>query len=668
MLQSLGLADAPPDQSLQALAALAADIAGAPTGLVCLIESDRIFVAGSVGFDEPLIDRWDSFCSQALFNPREVLWVSDARADLRFNNIRYVVGEPRVRFYAGVPLCVNGCMVGTLCVLDPDPRPFDEALVARLRLVGQACAAELAERHRTGVVRQALAASADALVDCDAEGLVVTWSEGAERLFGFTPEEAVGADIAMIIPEEYRQAHWMGMRRWRESGAARLGRRLELPAKRRDGTDLDIELWMSVSHDDGKPRVHANIRDISERRAQARELADAVARAEDASQAKTAFLANMSHELRTPLNGVTACAGLLASSPLNPDQARLVDIVSGAADQLGRLIADILDLARIEAGELKLSPSPTDLGSLVEGVVDLCRLKADEKAVALRLDLDPAAQDTVLIDAPRMKQVLGNLLSNSIKFTEDGEVVLRVNRSGATFSFEVQDTGIGFGPEVRKVIFDRFQQADPTITRRFGGTGLGLAICRDLVEAMGGVLECRSTPGEGSTFWINIDLPTAAPEEERPSPCDGAVAGLAGARVLVADDNATNRQVVGLILDTAGIDTVFAEDGREALAALSKEAFDLVLMDMMMPEMDGMEATRRLRAGDAGYIARETPLLMLTANTLPEHVAQSVAAGADGHLAKPITPARLLQAVAQALSRGAEDPLEGEASTSVAAG
>lgn len=663
MLQSLGLTGAAPDQSLQALAALAADIAGASSGLVCLIESDRILVAGAVGFDEPLIDRWDSFCSHALLNPNEVLWVSDAREEPRFQNLRYVVGEPRARFYAGVPLCVTGCMVGTLCVLDPDPRPFDEAMVARLRLVGQACAAELAERHRTGVVRQALAASADALVDCDAEGLVVTWSEGAERLFGFSAQEAEGADIAMIIPEAHRPAHWMGMQRWRASGAARLGRRLELPAKRRDGSDLDIELWMSVSHDNGEPRIHANIRDISERRAQARELTDAMARAEDASQAKTAFLANMSHELRTPLNGVTACAGLLASSPLNPDQTKLVDIVSGAADQLSRLIADILDLARIESGELKLSPSPTDLGTLVEGVVELCRLKADEKAIALRLELDPAARRTVLVDAARMKQVLGNLLSNSIKFTENGEVVLRVRSSGAAFHFEVQDTGIGFGPEVRDVIFDRFQQADPTITRRFGGTGLGLAICRDLIAAMGGSLDCRSAPDKGATFWIDIDLAPAILKTERPSP-HGAEndSGLAGARVLVADDNPTNRQVVGLILETVGITPVFAENGREALAALAKQAFDLVLMDMMMPEIDGVEATRRLRAGEAGPLARATPLLMLTANTLPEHVAQSVAAGADGHLAKPITPAGLLQAVAEMLSGSVGATLEREAS------
>ncbi|CAN5288070.1 hypothetical protein BH10PSE1_BH10PSE1_25080 [soil metagenome] len=652
MLQSLGLSGRPPDQSLQALAGLAADIAGTPTGLVCLIESDRICVAGAVGFDSPVIDRWDSFCSHALLAPDEVLWVPDALADFRFRNSRYVVGEPRVRFYAGVPLLVNGCMVGTLCVLDAAPRPFDAALVSRLKRVGQACAAELAERHRTGALRQALAASADALVDCDAEGLILNWSDGAERLFGFSEEEAAGADISMIIPPEHREGHRVGMRRWRESGAARLGRRIELPAQRKDGSSLDIELWMSVSHDNGAPRVHANIRDISERRAQARELSEAMARAEDASQAKTAFLANMSHELRTPLNGVTACAGLLASSPLSPEQAKLVGIVSEAADQLGRLIADILDLARIESGELKLIAAPTDLGALVEGVVELSRLKADEKGIGLRLEIDPEARGAVLLDGPRMKQVLGNLLSNALKFTEAGEVALRVTRSGPVYRFEVHDTGIGFGPEVHRVIFDRFQQADPTITRRFGGTGLGLAICRDLIEAMGGVLDCHSTPGGGSVFWIDIDLSPALIERAAHSISpDASETGLAGVRVLVADDNATNRKVVGLILETAGIEMSFAENGREALEVLKTAPFDLFLMDMRMPEMYGVEATRRLRAGEAGDHSCPIPLIMLTANTLPEHVAQSLSAGADGHLAKPITPAALLHAVAETLFR-----------------
>lgn len=664
MLQSLGLSDCGPDASLQALARLGADLAQTQIGLVNLIESDHVRIVGAEGFPASPICRWDSFCNHALLKPRELLWVSDARADPRFSAGRYVVGEPYIRFYVGVPLLVNDCMVGTLCVLDPEPRVFDADLAARLRLIGDACAAEFAERHRTNAMRQALAASADALVDCDGDGRIIGWSDGAERLFGFSRDEALNAEVSIIIPAEHKEGHRQGMRRWRDSGAARLGRRLELPAIRRDGAPIDIELWMSVSHEDGRPQVHANIRDISERRAQARELAAAVAKAEEANRAKTAFLANMSHELRTPLNGVTACAGLLSSSVLTPDQQRLVGIITGAADHLSGLIADILDLARIESGELKLNPVPVDLEALVRGAADLCRLKADEKGVGLRLDLGDIPGEQVWLDSARFKQVLVNLLANAIKFTDAGEVRLHVSRKGDRFRFEVRDTGIGFSPEQRNAIFDRFQQADATITRRFGGTGLGLAICRDIVQAMGGVMDCRSTPGKGSVFWVELDLPAVVRPEQSVRSADegvgtatgtGAGTEFAGLRVLVTDDNDTNRQVVGMILEAAGLSPQFAENGREALEAVAREDFDLILMDMMMPEMDGVEATRRLRAGEAGETARHIPLIMLTANTLPEHIAESIAAGANGHLAKPITPAILLQRVLDVLNDGAAE-------------
>ncbi|MFN7130355.1 MAG: sensor histidine kinase, partial [Brevundimonas sp.] len=255
-----------------------------------------------------------------------------------------------------------------------------------------------------------------------------------------------------------------------------------------------------------------------------------------------------------PLNGVTACAGLLSSSVLTLDQQRLVGIITGAADHLSGLIADLLDLARIESGELKLNPAPVDLEALVRAAADLCRLKADEKGVGLRLDLRDILGERVWLDSARFKQVLVNLLANAIKFTDSGEVRLNVTRKGDRFRFEVRDTGIGFSPEQRNAIFDRFQQADATITRRFGGTGLGLAICRDIVQAMDGIMDCRSTPGKGSVFWVELDLPAVVRAEQAVRSADegagtaagtGAETELAGLRVLVTDDNDTNRQVVG---------------------------------------------------------------------------------------------------------------------------
>ena len=217
MLRSLGLLPGQRDESLKALASLAANLAEAPIGMVCLLDSDCIFVVGAVGFEPSLIERETSFCSHVLLRPSAPLWIADARDDERFQTSPYVVGPPKVRFYAGVPLRVNGEVVGTLCVLGSEPRARDAGLLARLELVGRACETELAERHRTGAVRHALAASADALVDCDPEGLVTAWSAGAERLFGFTRNEAVGSDITLIIPKAHRANHRDGMRRWRRT-------------------------------------------------------------------------------------------------------------------------------------------------------------------------------------------------------------------------------------------------------------------------------------------------------------------------------------------------------------------------------------------------------------------------------------------------------------------
>ncbi|WP_426039831.1 ATP-binding protein [Brevundimonas sp. DC300-4] len=649
MLASLGLTGGSPDRSLSTLATLAADISDASTGLVTLAASERVYILGSFGMGVDDLDRWDSFCTHVLVDPTPIFWIPDALNDVRFSASRYVVGPPFTRFYAGVPLTVNGCTVGALCVTDPHPKDYDAALARRLIRVGEACVAELIERHRTQAMRQALAASADALVDCDEFGLILSWSAGAETLFGYNRAEALGSDIEIIIPHSHRTGHHEGMKRWRSSGTARLGRRLELPAIRKDGSSLDIELWMSVSHENGAPCLHANIRDISQRREQARNLEAATARAEDASRSKTTFLANMSHELRTPLNGVTAAAGLLVSSGLSTEQQTLVGIISGAADQLSRLIDDLLDLTRIESGELKLDPSTTDLVALVDHVFQLAGLRADEKGIDLTLEMQSGLGGEVVADQARLKQVLGNLLSNALKFTSTGGVKLLVRRKGDRYRFEVRDTGIGFHPHQRETIFERFQQADPTITRRFGGTGLGLAICRDIVEAMGGGMDCASTPGAGSSFWFEIELPACcsvafASEEET------GVNDLTGLRVLVIDDNATNRNVAGLILKAAGLAPEFAENGRDALDAIAAMPFDLLLMDMMMPVMDGLEATRRLRSGEAGSAMRAVPVIMLSANSLPEHVSQSLAAGATAHLAKPITPSLLLESIASAVA------------------
>lgn len=651
MLETLEFTPGSQDPGLNELAALAADLAGGNIGLVSLVDRHEVFFAGSAGFHAPCISRWDSFCNHAIERPTEAFWIEDAQKDVRFLGNKFVVGEPHLRFYIGLPIQVNDCVVGTLCVLGPDPVIKDLELETRLARLARIAEATLAERHRTNAMRRALSASADALIDCDADGRIVSWSAGAERLFGYSRAEALASNVDIIIPHDMRAAHNAGLKHWQRSGAARLGRRLELPALKKSGDSLDIELWMSVSHSDGAPQIHANIRDISQRKSQARELSIAKSEAEAANLAKTAFLANMSHELRTPLNGVTAAADMISATCLSEHQRELADIIKTSSEQLERLIADVLDLARIESGELQLQVESVALGDIVRSVVALCGLKAAEKGVVLTADIDPEAEQQVLADPVRLKQILTNLVSNSVKFTEEGLIALALWRTHCGgFRFEVRDTGIGFRPEQRELIFGRFQQADSTVTRRFGGTGLGLAISRDLVAAMGGELDCSGRPGEGAVFWFEVSFASADPLSCQGS-ASGELADFSTARVLVVDDNPTNRRVAELILHSAGIETVAAENGQLALDALCQQSFDVILMDMMMPVMDGITAVRTLRAREALKGDGQTPVVMLTANSLPDHIRASLAAGADRHLAKPITPASLLAVVSDMLEQ-----------------
>ena len=548
MVRSFALIDRPRVALHDEVAALANDLAGTSTALISLVESERNWFAGAANFPDADQCRWSSFCTHVVADPDKPLWIEDARQDFRFANNRYVVGEPFLRFYAGMPIVVNDFGVGSLCVIDSAPRPYDPALTARLTRLARIIGDDLATRHQVESLRHSLLASADALIDCDDHGVITQWSEGAERLFGFTVTEAVGRNITLIVPPEHVAAHTRGFDHWRQSGIARLERRIELEALRKDGSRIDIELWMSVSHIHGVRHIHSNIRDISDRKRQAAELLAAKMDAEAANAAKSTFLTNMSHELRTPLNGVIGVTDLLARTDLSPHQADLIAIVQSSSDQLQRLVGDILDLARIESGEIVLAESPMSLTALVDDVKNLSALAAQAKGLSLTVDVSPDITGDVMGDALRFKQVLTNLVSNAVKFTAAGSVTVRVTRSGSEFRFEVSDTGIGFDEGERAVIFDRFQQADGSITRKYGGTGLGLAISRELVASMGGRLDCSSSPGEGATFWFTLPL---KPVEASPAPSLVVEeTGFGAGRVLVVDDNATNRRVAELLLQS----------------------------------------------------------------------------------------------------------------------
>ena len=428
-------------------------------------------------------------------------------------------------------------------------------------------------------------------------------------------------------------------------------------------------IWISVVAEAKKDaagrleRVVGVIRNVDrEKRAEAA-LIGALDAAEAANRAKGEFLANMSHEVRTPLNGVTGVAGILKRTPLTDDQREMVGVIEASARTLEALLSDVLELARIETGKMELVAEPFDLAAVLRATSALFEPRVLEKGLKFKATISPAAHTHVVGDAARLRQILANLLSNAVKFTDQGRVSLNVEAEPldgeVRLRVSVVDTGVGFDAETGKRIFNRFEQADGSSTRRFGGTGLGLAISRSLAEAMGGSLNANATLGKGAVFSFEVQLPVAAPapltaNDQPDPPSDEAApdqAVLAEARpprVLLAEDHPTNRKVVSLILESMGVEFVCVENGVDAVAAVEAAPFDLVLMDMQMPVMDGLTAIRKIRARERRGGAARTAILCLTANALPEHARASAEAGADGHLTKPISATDLMAAVSGA--------------------
>lgn len=365
-------------------------------------------------------------------------------------------------------------------------------------------------------------------------------------------------------------------------------------------------------------------------------------------KAQNDFLANMSHEIRTPLNGVNAIAAALGKTDLTPAQAEMVQIIHGSGMALERVLSDVLDLSRIETGGVKLVNAPFHLADAVRSVVALSSARAEDKALDLILDIEAAAETAVSGDAVRVKQVLVNLVSNAVKFTSDGYIAVVVRQEPDDWwRIDVQDTGIGFEPGDAERLFRRFQQLDASTTRRHGGSGLGLTITQRLVTLMGGQIEAVGAPGEGATFTVRLQMAPAAalaPTADASAPPERPL------RILLADDHPTNRKVVQVLFSDFEVDLVSVEDGKQALEAFATQRFDLILMDMQMPVLDGVTAVRTIRERERSRGMTRTPIVMLTANALPEHEAMSLSAGADVHMPKPIEASKLfgvLQTVAQ---------------------
>ncbi len=505
-------------------------------------------------------------------------------------------------------------------------------------------------------MEEAQAATHVGSFECHVATGKMLWSRELYRIHGLAPDAPIvmGDVLAMLRPDDRGElaARIEELLDGRTS-AAEVEHRLVRP----DGEERTLRCVMRAAADGAgrATRIVGTVQDLTERRSYEAALVRAREEALHASQAKSAFLANMSHELRTPMNGLLGMTTLALETDLSDTQREYLEAAIGSGRALLAVLNDVLDLSKIEAGRLAIERVTFSVETVAVQVIELVRTSATQRGLRVELHVRPGVARRHLGDPVRLRQVLTNLLANGVKFTERGSVRLLVESAGeggGRVAFEVTDTGVGIPAARRSAIFDAFTQADGSITRRFGGTGLGLTIVRELVRLMDGAITVTSEEGRGSTF--RVELPLEAAEagavdhaaRAHPSIIPHAPQAPRAMRVLLVEDNAVNARIAVALVRRAGHEVTHVGDGAQALDALARAAFDLVLMDVQMPVMDGLEATRRLRERER-EAGGHTPVVAMTANAMKGDDELCFAAGMDGYLPKPLEFGRLREVLAR---------------------
>jgi PAS domain S-box-containing protein len=524
-----------------------------------------------------------------------------------------------------------------------------------------------------------LESASDPIFLVDHQYRFVLVNEACVRFVGLTKDKILGRHITEILDKEVFAHHLRAPLEAALSGSKQtLETWLETPRLGRRYTSLSFTPF--INEEKNNTGAVVNLRDLTQQQRMQQELIQAKDEANHANEAKSQFLAAMSHEIRTPMNAIVGMTDLALMTPDEADQHEYLTILKGSAQHLMGIINDILDIAKIESGKMELASEPFSLNKMLSSLYQVFRHEMAAKKLDFHLNISEKLPEYVLGDEIRLRQVLTNLLSNARKFTEHGYVSLKAElfrpapEISVTFSstpansplawirFEVQDSGIGIPPDRQEAIFDRFQQADTTTARRFGGTGLGLAISQQLLAQMGGELDLTSSPEQGSTFAATVPLPIVhstmghdLPSPKQPQELEKALPTDSpfpqSLHILLAEDNRINSKLAQKVLEKLGHGVQIVEDGRQALDELRRSSYDLVLMDVEMPRMDGLEACRRVRQGESGLEQRELPIIAMTAHALTDIQRKAEAAGMDGYITKPIDITTLDKTIREILNK-----------------
>jgi len=608
----------------------------------------------------------------------EALIANSAATDKRRGGLPN--GHPSLDTFLGIPIYSGGVMVGMVGLANRN-EGYDEKVIARLDLLlstagnlimayraeGSKQAAERALAHSETLQRITLNSIADGVATIGENGSIQSGNRALKAMFGLSSDDITNKTLYDLIDVEESLPALAKQHATRSTAAGEKAERVQTRALHSSGHYFDVEVSLSSMKMQNELRYVAVFRDVTEWKKTESDLRAAKAQADAANQAKSLFLASMSHEFRTPLNGIVGMSTLAIDLATMEEQRSYLDTVIESARTLTRLINDVLDYSKIEASKLTLEHIEFNPSLILQNIIDHGILRSQKKGIDLVIKIDEKLPELVVGDPTRVRQVLLNLIDNAIKYTDRGSIQVNVRQvrrrtnGRVTIQFAVKDTGRGIAAERKSLIFEAFAQADSSDTRMYGGTGLGLTICASLLHLMNSKMQLQSAPGVGSTFAFDLELPVATGKREHvaeagsaelPAQIESTSAetALRPLVILLAEDNPVNQKVATTILTSRGHTVVLAEDGSKAVRLAAEQRFDIILMDIQMPVIDGVEATIQIRAKEGGSRSR-VPILALTAHALQGDKSRFLEAGMDGYLSKPFQVSELLATLTSVASQ-----------------